>query len=204
MTKQQYIQIVQYQLNGLDVKDVSDALVYLNEYFEEAGPEHEQDVIAELGAPEKYAAFIRADLAANVPPRIPNAARQPQPQSAHSAWKTIGVIVLGIFALPIALPLAIAALALVFAAIVTVLALLFSLGMVLLALILAFFLCVYQFVMTLGTDFMVSIFLLGIILTSVGAVILVFLAIGWIVKVGFPALSRGIARLYRKLRNRGE
>ena len=51
---------------------------------------------------------------------------------------------------------------------------------------------------------MVSIFLLGIILTSVGAVILVFLAIGWIVKVGFPALSRGIARLYRKLRNRGE
>ena len=31
MTKQQYIQIVQYQLNGLDVKDVSDALVYLNE-----------------------------------------------------------------------------------------------------------------------------------------------------------------------------
>ncbi|WP_367276107.1 DUF1700 domain-containing protein, partial [uncultured Dubosiella sp.] len=94
MTKSEYIQIVQSRLSGLDRKDVSDALVYLNEYFEEAGAQHEQDVIAELGAPDQYAAIIRADLAANVPPRIPVAARTRE--SDHSAWKTIGIIVLGI------------------------------------------------------------------------------------------------------------
>ena len=147
MTKNEYIQIVQSRLSGLDRKDVSDALVYLNEYFEEAGAQHEQDVIAELGAPDQYAAIIRADLAANVPPRIPVAARTRE--GNHSAWKTIGIIVLGICALPIALPLMIAVLALVFAAVVTMLALLFALGMCVLAFVLAFFACIYQFVVTL-------------------------------------------------------
>ncbi|GJM56871.1 DUF1700 domain-containing protein [uncultured Dubosiella sp.] len=202
MTKSEYIQIVQSRLSGLDRKDVSDALVYLNEYFEEAGAQHEQDVIAELGAPDQYAAIIRADLAANVPPRIPVAARTRE--SDHSAWKTIGIIVLGICALPIALPLMIAVLALVFAAVVTMLALLFALGMCVLAFVLAFFACIYQFVVTLGTDGMVTLFLLGVILGSAGVVILTVLAIGWIVKVGFPALGRTVARLYRRLRNRGE
>ncbi len=202
MTKSEYIQIVQSRLSGLDRKDVSDALVYLNEYFEEAGAQHEQDVIAELGAPDQYAAIIRADLAANVPPRIPVAARTRE--SDHSAWKTIGIIVLGICALPIALPLMIAVLALVFAAVVTMLALLFALGMCVLAFVLAFFACIYQFVVTLGTDGMVTLLLLGVILGSAGVVILTVLAIGWIVKVGFPALGRTVARLYRRLRNRGE
>lgn len=202
MTKSEYIQIVQSRLSGLDRKDVSDALVYLNEYFEEAGAQHEQDVIAELGAPDQYAAIIRADLAANVPPRIPVGARTRE--SDHSAWKTIGIIVLGICALPIALPLMIAVLALVFAAVVTMLALLFALGMCVLAFVLAFFACIYQFVVTLGTDGMVTLFLLGVILGSAGVVILTVLAIGWIVKVGFPALGRTVARLYRRLRNRGE
>lgn len=202
MTKSEYIQIVQSRLSGLDRKDVSDALVYLNEYFEEAGAQHEQDVIAELGAPDQYAAIIRADLAANVPPRIPVAARTWE--SDHSAWKTIGIIVLGICALPIALPLMIAVLALVFAAVVTMLALLFALGMCVLAFVLAFFACIYQFVVTLGTDGMVTLFLLGVILGSAGVVILTVLAIGWIVKAGFPALGRTVARLYRRLRNRGE
>ncbi|WP_305153253.1 DUF1700 domain-containing protein [uncultured Dubosiella sp.] len=202
MTKNEYIQIVQSRLSGLDRKDVSDALVYLNEYFEEAGAQHEQDVIAELGAPDQYAAIIRADLAANVPPRIPVAARTWE--GNHSAWKTIGIIVLGICALPIALPLMIAVLALVFAAVVTMLALLFALGMCVLAFVLAFFACIYQFVVTLGTDGMVTLFLLGVILGSAGVVILTVLAIGWIVKVGFPALGRTVARLYRRLRNRGE
>lgn len=192
MTKNEYIQIVQSRLSGLDRKDVSDALVYLNEYFEEAGAQHEQDVIAELGAPDQYAAIIRADLAARTR------------EGNHSAWKTIGIIVLGICALPIALPLMIAVLALVFAAVVTMLALLFALGMCVLAFVLAFFACIYQFVVTLGTDGMVTLFLLGVILGSAGVVILIVLAIGWIVKVGFPALGRTVARLYRRLRNRGE
>lgn len=66
MTKQEYIQIVHSQLSGVDPRDLSDAIVYLNEYFEEAGVENEQKVIEELGSPEKYAATIRADLVASV------------------------------------------------------------------------------------------------------------------------------------------
>ncbi len=34
MTKQEYIQIVHSQLSGVDPRDLSDAIVYLNEYFE--------------------------------------------------------------------------------------------------------------------------------------------------------------------------
>ncbi len=201
MTKQEYIQIVHSQLSGVDPRDLSDAIVYLNEYFEEAGVENEQKVIEELGSPEKYAATIRADLVASVPPRIPRQ-MQARPASQNSVWKTLGILVLGICALPIALPLLIVVIVLIFVGVITLAMILLVFVMALVGAILTVGLCIFEFFSTLGQDLMVSLFLLGVVLTAFGAAILACLAIGWIIKVGFPALSRWVAKLYRKLRNR--
>ena len=42
--------------------DRLDALRYYNDYFDEAGPENEAQVIQKLGSPGKVAATIKADL----------------------------------------------------------------------------------------------------------------------------------------------
>lgn len=199
MTRQEYIQIVQNNLSGMDPKDVSDALIYLNEYFDEGG--NEEEVIEELGSPEKYAAIIRADFMVQVPPRIPSQALQKKPASV---WKTIGIFVLGLCALPIALPLLLVVLCFIFTAVIFMLCMLFALVMVLIGVGISFFACIYQLIVTLGSDVFVTMFLLGMILASLGAGILIGLCVIWMVKKGFPALARGISRLYQKLRNRGE
>ncbi len=158
-------------------------------------------MIEELGSPEKYAATIRADLVASVPPRIPRQ-MQARPASQNSVWKTLGILVLGICALPIALPLLIVVIVLIFVGVITLAMILLAFVMALVGAIMTVGLCIFEFFSTLGQDLMVSLFLLGVVLTAFGAAILACLAIGWIIKVGFPALSRWVAKLYRKLRNR--
>ena len=43
----------------LPEEEYKDALEYYEDYFEEAGPDREQEVIRELGRPERIAAMIR-------------------------------------------------------------------------------------------------------------------------------------------------
>ena len=49
-------------LSDLSQAERSEALQYYQDYFDEAGPENEQQIIMELGAPEAVAASIKAGL----------------------------------------------------------------------------------------------------------------------------------------------
>ena len=51
MTKTEYLAKLTKYLRKLPQKDYEEALEYFMEYFEEAGPENEAQVIAELGKP---------------------------------------------------------------------------------------------------------------------------------------------------------
>ena len=55
MTKTEYIAKLTKYLRKLPQKDYEEALEYFMEYFEEAGPENEARVIAELGTPKEDA-----------------------------------------------------------------------------------------------------------------------------------------------------
>jgi uncharacterized membrane protein len=46
-----------------------EALKYYNGYFEDAGEDHEQEIIAELGSPKQVADMIKADLVSNATER---------------------------------------------------------------------------------------------------------------------------------------
>ena len=55
MTRTEYIAKLTKYLRKLPQKDYEEALEYFMEYFEEAGPENEARVIAELGTPKEAA-----------------------------------------------------------------------------------------------------------------------------------------------------
>lgn len=55
MTKTEYLAKLTKYLRKLPQKDYEEALEYFMEYFEEAGPENEAQVIAELGTPKEAA-----------------------------------------------------------------------------------------------------------------------------------------------------
>lgn len=70
MTKQEFLQRLSRLLADVTVEEREEALRYYEEYFDEAGPEQEQAVLAELGSPEKVAAIIKANVpGSRIPPR---------------------------------------------------------------------------------------------------------------------------------------
>ncbi|MDR1042556.1 MAG: DUF1700 domain-containing protein, partial [Clostridiales Family XIII bacterium] len=58
-----YVKRLERCLRKMSYEERLDAVNYYSEYLAEAGPEHEQEVIARLGPPQRVAAEIRADAA---------------------------------------------------------------------------------------------------------------------------------------------
>ena len=53
MTRKEYMEQLRKYLKRLPKEDYENAIEYFSEYFDEAGPENEQQVMEELGEPEK-------------------------------------------------------------------------------------------------------------------------------------------------------
>lgn len=60
MNKQEFLQQLEQELASLPNDERISALQYFTMYFEDAGPEHEAEVIADLGSPQKIAADIKS------------------------------------------------------------------------------------------------------------------------------------------------
>ena len=61
MNRNEYMAALRRALSVLPEEERASALRYYEEYFDDAGPENEQEVISDLGAPEKVAEQILAD-----------------------------------------------------------------------------------------------------------------------------------------------
>ena len=85
------------RLRKLTKEEVESAVEYVNECFDEADEEHDQEVIERLGKPNKFATLIIADT-------LVMEEEYGKPKKRHSILKTIGLIFLGICALPIGFP----------------------------------------------------------------------------------------------------
>ncbi|MGO5028036.1 DUF1700 domain-containing protein [Candidatus Agathobaculum pullicola] len=107
MNRTEYMAALRRALSVLPEEERASALRYYEEYFDDAGPENEEKVIADLGAPEKVAGQILADYreVTPVPPASDNAA----PQQKKRRWNGINpwlLVVLVLLAIPIGIPLA--------------------------------------------------------------------------------------------------
>lgn len=120
MNKDEYMKILPRELRRLPKEDYYKAIEYYNEYFDEAGPENEQQAIADLGAPEDAAKEILMSLAQK-------AADEP-PKSVKRGLSAVWIGILGICAAPIALPLAAALIILVAALVLTIVIVLLALA----------------------------------------------------------------------------
>ena len=113
-----YLHELRRKLKGLPESEVIAACAYYDEYLTEAGPENEAAAIAELGTPAEVAAGIMGDYVIKD--------TTAEEKSTRSGLSAIWIVVLGLFASPIALPLAIVLIAVIFSLLVAALAVIFS------------------------------------------------------------------------------
>ena len=126
MTKTEYIAKLTKYLRKLPPKDHEEAIEYFMEYFEEAGPENEARVIAELGTPKEAAHEVISRL---LEEKIVE-----DKSSLRNKTTILWIAILAVLASPVALPILLFFLAMIvtllmiiFAVIVTALALTFAL-----------------------------------------------------------------------------
>lgn len=65
MNREEYLKRLSFLLKDLPEEEIEDAIAYYENYFEEAGEEKEEQVIKELGSPEKIARMIRDSVQGN-------------------------------------------------------------------------------------------------------------------------------------------
>lgn len=179
MNRNEYMAALRRALSVLPEEERASALRYYEEYFDDAGPENEQEVISDLGAPEKVAEQILADYRelTAVPRQSAGgaAAKSKRGRRAVPPWL---LVVLVLLAIPVGVPLlgglAIGAAGTVFGILVAAAAVVFAFVVVIpLGLLLAgIVLCGFSFalwgtpasaVVTLGCG--LALFALGVLAT---------------------------------------
>lgn len=101
MTKEQFLYELEKKLKHLPADERADAVQFYREYFEEAGAENEQRVIAELKSPAHVASKILAEFAE----REMDVGRKAHKKRKRSFGNGILFAMLALCAAPIALPL---------------------------------------------------------------------------------------------------
>lgn len=206
MNKTQYIAELSRYLNNIQEDEFDDAIRYVEEYFDEAGEENVSKVIEELGPPNKLAATIRAEStiknSSNKQTQQESTKSHYTPRSGRHDMKSIWVIILGIFALPIALPLAFALLMLVFAFFMVIGSLLIAAACCTFALLLVSIPALISSFVLLGTNFMDGLVALGISLTTLGAG-LFFLSLTILAITAFiPWMKRCFTNIFQRFNNK--
>lgn len=65
MSRSDFMRELEGLLSDIPVEERKEALKYYNDYFEDAGEEHEEEIIKELGSPSRIAGIIKADIKAD-------------------------------------------------------------------------------------------------------------------------------------------
>lgn len=118
MTRAEYMTTLSHNLRRLPGEDFDRAMEYFEEYFNEAGLEHEAEAVRDLGSPEEAARELIMNLAEKNISEPPKTVKR----GFHAVW----VGILGVCAAPIALPLLLAFVCVIFALLITVFAVIFA------------------------------------------------------------------------------
>ena len=94
MNRDEFLRELSRELRRLPRDEYEKAMDYYVEFFNDAGPENEKTVIADLGTPKEVAAQIIMDAAVE--------RMHEPPKSARRGLGTIWMVILGVCAAPIA------------------------------------------------------------------------------------------------------
>ncbi|MCR4991767.1 MAG: DUF1700 domain-containing protein [Lachnospiraceae bacterium] len=122
MDKQTFLQELDYRLRHMPEEDKLDAIEYYSEYIDDLNLPPDSDICIHLGSPKEVARQIIADTTEK------KIDEQQEKNTTKGFGSILWLVILGIFASPIALPLAIAAIVLIFAGVVTIGSIIFAFG----------------------------------------------------------------------------
>ena len=112
MNRAEFMKILRSELRRLPEDERNSALEYYEEYFDEAGPQKEQQVLENLGNPKKIAGQIKADYAMQQ-------LDQEEMPTAKKGWSAFKWAIVGICSAPISIPVAIVLVCVAVAAFIT-------------------------------------------------------------------------------------
>lgn len=192
MNREDFMKELVAKLSRLPEEERLAAIAYYEEYFDEAGPNKEAEVIRELGNPSDIAKQLMADFVV----REAEVTSMKPKQSFETVW----IIIAALFAGPIALPIAITVASLGVAAIVTVGALIFSGIITVVALAGSSVLVGITGIGALFVHPATGIVMLGGSLTLIGISLLIGMLIYIVLGKGLPALTRGFISLFNRVK----
>lgn len=166
MNKDKFIEELKRKLKRLPKEEVDNIITYYLDYFEDAD-KGESEVLKELGDPSEIASQILSEYAFN---------SDVENNKKNNANKIL-LVILSIFAAPIALPLAIAAIVVLFAMVLVIGALLLSLTIITLAFMLSGVITSIAGALVIVQGPATGVLYIGIGLASIGIGILSGLAI---------------------------
>lgn len=216
MSRKAFMARLDELLADITEAEKDEALSYYEEYFEDAGPENEEEVIQSLGSPEKVAATIKAGLSENAQEEgefsetgYTNSYYDIKDEVAtiNNKRKGLGgigtggwiiILILCLFALPILGPLLLGIAGTIFGVLVAIAAVVFAVLVTGIALVVAAVAMVAAGFATLFATPLVGIALIGAALLVAGIGILIAILGIWVITKVIPPVIRGIVNLIRK------
>lgn len=195
MNKEEFLRQLRAALAGMAPEELNSAMEYYEEYFAEAGPEREAEVLRELGTPQAVAAQIRVDITLR---RMEG----PTPPSAKKGISAVWMVILAIFAAPIALPVAIAVAIAAFALVITVAAVLLAILITVVALLGSGILVVICSLPLFGLSGAAGLICFGAGVALSGASLLMTVLMILCARLGFRGIAYLLNRVNKKKRGK--
>jgi len=194
MSKEEFLSQLKKGLKKLPEQEADDALAYYTEYLEEVNPENLQAAIDTLGSPNKIASQINADFA------VKNMQNSP---SAKNGLSTVWIVLLAVFASPIAVPIVLTVAAIALSLIIVLIALIVSLAAVAVSLAAAGIVLAVVGVCLIFQSLPTAVFYFGGGLFSFGVGLAFIPLVIWLSKWGFNMIATSLSRLLPR-RNKNE
>lgn len=192
MTRSDYLAKLDKYLKKLPKDDYQEAMDYFREYFDEAGPENEEAVIAELGSPKDAAHDIISRL---LDEKIVEDEKSPK-NKAIIIW----IAILAILASPVALPLILALLMVIITILtfgIAIIAMVLALGVALLTSGVYMLIDSWSYLSIAPSTTALG---LGLGLLSLGLALLALLAAGAVGKFAVKSIGKLIQKAASKRR----
>lgn len=191
MSRAEFMRQLEQALSRVPKGERDSVLAYYNEYFDEAGEENEQEVLSRLDSPQTIASQIMADFA------VKTMGKDSMP-TVKKGVSAIWLIVLALFAAPIALPIAIAVAALMFAMVVTVAAVMFAMLLCVLSVFVVGVVFVGTGLAILFAQPLVAIGVVGVGFALIGMTLLLGILVVFVGRAIFSALANVLSRVLKK------
>ena len=126
MTSAEYLYDLRKRLRKLPPQEIDQAMSYYEEYFAEAGPEGEAEIIDRLGSPAQVASTIISDYAMKDMGGQGYEGKEGQAKGKDNTLKTMWIVILAVLASPVAIPVAAVLFCIVFALLIVLLSVFLS------------------------------------------------------------------------------